>query len=400
VNIVKAARIIPVLLLISILLSTGQMTYSAGTPTPVPQRGLPSGGLHVQGNQIVDGNGQPFLLRGAVIESGFNNAKVKEGPDSELFQATQHLTNTTFSVMHQQWNMNAVRLPLSNWLWQDDPEGYLDRVESVVKQANDAQLIVILALDSSRNAGSPYPKTETKMPMAEAADFWKSTAARFKDNPNVMFDLFNEPNMNGDSGDTKAPTSKTRLPTDAEWDFWATGGTKNGQAYIGMQNLVDAIRGTGALQVIVASGMGGVLFRNAARHALKDSLKDGNIIYAVHVYFGEYNHTTDQWNSSFGFMAQRYPIYVSEWAFLPNGDYKEFCKHVEYDAAPAKVQEFMKYMDTRKISWTAYSFALNRLIQDYSSYAPTQLDIPWECGDRKTKAGMGTLVKQFLTGGQ
>ena len=47
---------------------------------------------------------------------------------------------------------------------------------------------------------------------------------------------------------------------------------------------------------------------------------------------------------------------------------------------------------------SAADFSLNHLIQDYTDYTPTTLDIPWECGDHKSTAGMGTLVKQFLTG--
>jgi hypothetical protein len=161
-----------------------------------------------------------------------------------------------------------------------------------------------------------------------------------------------------------------------------------------MQTLVDTIRAAGAQQVIVASGMGGTLFRNADRHALKDK----NVIYAVHVYFGSNNYLVDHWNRNFGFLTQRFPVYVSKWTFAPNADYKEQCRHVEYEDAPKKVLEFMRYMDTRKISWTAWSFSLNRLILDYTDYTPTTLDMPWECGDHKSKAGMGTLVKQFLTG--
>jgi hypothetical protein len=166
-------------------------TFAAtATPTAVPTRGLPSGGLQVQGNQLVDGSGQAFLLRGAQVDSSFNNTRVKEGPESELFQATQHLTATAFGIMHKEWNMNMLRLPITNWIWQDDPDGYLDRVESVVKQANDAGLVVVLALYSDREAGSPYYKGDTKMPTDEAVAFWQAVAGRFKDYPFVIFDLF------------------------------------------------------------------------------------------------------------------------------------------------------------------------------------------------------------------
>jgi hypothetical protein len=36
------------------------------------------------------------------------------------------------------------------------------------------------------------------------------------------------------------------------------------------------------------------------------------------------------------------------------------------------------------------------LIQDYTNFTPTTLDIPWRCGDQSSHAGMGIIVKQFL----
>ena len=36
------------------------------------------------------------------------------------------------------------------------------------------------------------------------------------------------------------------------------------------------------------------------------------------------------------------------------------------------------------------------IIQDYTDFTPTTLDIPWCCGDQSSHAGMGSIVKQFL----
>jgi hypothetical protein len=58
---------------------------------------------------------------------------------------------------------------------------------------------------------------------------------------------------------------------------------------------------------------------------------------------------------------------------------------------------FLNYMAMRHANWTAWSFTPNHLILDFNSFTPTTLDIPWTCGDSTSKAGMGTLVKQFLT---
>jgi hypothetical protein len=63
------------------------------------------------------------------------------------------------------------------------------------------------------------------------------------------------------------------------------------------------------------------------------------------------------------------------------------------------VNAFLNYMASRNASWTAWEFTPYHLIQDYSTFTPTTLDMPWTCGDINSRAGMGTLVKQFLFNG-
>ncbi|MFF3818533.1 cellulase family glycosylhydrolase [Streptomyces bluensis] len=62
----------------------------------------------------------------------------------------------------------------------------------------------------------------------------------------VVFDLFNEP----------CPDRATSTATQA-WTCWRDGGTCPGLAYevAGMQDLIDAVRGTGAKNVILAGGL-------------------------------------------------------------------------------------------------------------------------------------------------
>ena len=66
-------------------------------------------------------------------------------------------------------------------------------------------------------------------PTDDSVDFWKEAAARYKNHPAVLFDLFNEPH-------------------DISWEVWRNGGTvedkKQRTAYEspGMQRLVDAVR--------------------------------------------------------------------------------------------------------------------------------------------------------------
>jgi hypothetical protein len=340
---------------------------------------FPVGAFHVQGNKFVDSTGHTFLLHGAQIAGAFNAQNL----DGKEQLAAQHLDSPTFDVMHQQWNMNALRIPTCDYLWQADPTGYLSHLDQVVHAANSAKLVVVLDLHEDARCGAPTQNLNFKLPLPEAATYWTAIAAHYKNNPDVIFDVYNEPV-------TKKPATDL---TDTDWQLWLHGGTVQGVQVLGMQNLVDAIRGTGATQVVMVEGLhGGSSLTNIGNHLVADS----NVSYEVHVYFSPTAVTADQWDANFGFLSNRFPVYVGEWALLPNAFYPNQCRSVPHDQADQKVTEFMTYMDAHTMSWTAWAFMESRLIQNYTNYAPTTLDIPWTCGDTNSPAGMGTLVRQHL----
>src|SRR5690606_11791424 len=83
-------------------------------------------------------------------------------------------------------------------------------------------------------------------PDQDAVEFWKSAAVRYKNHPTVLFGIFNEV-----FGTT--------------WEVWQRGGLieyhdqKLGETIryqsVGMQALVDAIRATGARNIVVVGGL-------------------------------------------------------------------------------------------------------------------------------------------------
>lgn len=363
------------------------------TPIPntqiVPQPSgvgyFPSGAIHVQGNQLVDPTGHSLVLRGSQIEGAFN---VQNQGTSELL-ATQNLNNTTFNVMHQQWNMNVVRIPLCDYLWQSDPEGYIAHLDTVIQEAINAKLVVVLDLHEDTKCGAPLDQLSSKLPFPLSVSFWKAIATHFKDNPYVMFDVYNEPAIVRHHGNALKQT-------DADWKLWLHGGLINGQQYIGMQELVDTIRATGANQIIMVEGLSiGTSFNNIGNNTINDP----NIVYEVHMYFGSKRLTSSDWDRDFGFLTSRYPVYVGEWAFLPyKGSGAGDCS-IPPNQAVQKVNEFLNYMAAHNVSWSAWSFMQNRLLASYTNYTPTNLDGNWTCGPT-SHAGIGQIVKDYLTGHQ
>jgi endoglucanase len=362
------------LAVLALALASCSSTSSApgGGQAPAAAAGMP----HVEGSRIVDGKGNPLLLRGAQIESAFNYVKQWQRGDSPLAL----LNSRTFAVMAS-WRMNEVRVPLSNWILALDQERYLRLLDQVVQQANAAGLYVVLDLHDDAQSGSPYGKG-ADFPKAESLAFWKTIASRYRENPMVLFDLFNEPQT-------------------PDWQTWLHGGATAGQASpreVGFQDLVDAIRRppVSARQIIVVEPGGDR--RNGWATIGTNTIRDPNIAYSLHVYDGIVQSPQQQ-DAKWGPLLGHFPLYIGEWALLPNSYTPAQCRGIPHDQADQIVRNFLDYMKSRGASWSAWSFTPGHLFVDSSSYSPTTLDQPWTCGDTHSDAGMGALVKQFLAAG-
>ena len=349
-------------------------THSVFTPS------FPTGMPHVLGTQIVDSAGHQIILRGAQLETSFNYIKSWQAGQ---MPANVMLTGATFNAMVREWNMNVLRLPISNWIYALNPALYMSQLDRAIQLANSAGLYVVLDLHDDAKSGSPYGDN-AGLPKTESLAFWKIIAAHYKNNPMVMFDIFNE-------------------PKDTSWQQWLHGGgTVDGANVVGFQDLVDAIRSVGAQQIIIVEpgSAGGGSPANAGWVTIgNNTINDPNIMYSLHIY-DSIMDTPQQQDARWGPILNHQPIFYGEWALLPNGygtaGY-DHCKNIPHSQADQIVTAFMQYMASRHANWTAFQFTPYHLIQDFTTYTPTTLDIPWVCGDPTSHAGMGTMVKDFLT---
>ena len=147
------------------------------------------------------------------------------------------------------WDVNVVRVPLNEQCWlginaprQFSGARYRRIVASYVRALNAAGLFVILDLHW---AAPGAVKANRQLPMADADHapaFWRSVAGTFKDDHDLIFDLFNE-------------------PFDISWSCWLHGceipAGSAAPAYraAGMQQLVNAVRSTGATQPLMLGGI-------------------------------------------------------------------------------------------------------------------------------------------------
>ncbi len=277
-----------------------------GTPaTPVaaqPAQPAPTAGLRVEGHRLIDANGQAIRLLG-VNRAGTEYACAQgwgifDGP---------HDAASVAAI--RSWGSNAVRVPLNEhcWLGLDTVAPglggliYQAAIREWVATLRAAGLYVILDLHWT---APPGRKADRQWPMPDrdySPSFWREVATSYRGDGAVLFDLFNEPypDYNHDSEEA--------------WRCWRDGGTCVGVGYpaAGMQELVDAIRSTGATNVILLPG---VQYANAFSRFRSYAPRDpvGNLAASWHSYNFMRWPEESQWDAKVGIPTTGVPLIAGE----------------------------------------------------------------------------------------
>lgn len=281
--------------------------------------------LHVEGNRIVTSDGEPYRLLG-VNKSGSEYACVQGNgiwADS---------TDDSDLAFMQQWRIRALRIPLNEQCWlggfdEIKPEGsgqpYRDAVTEWVDLVLARGITPIVELHwtwgayTGPEATCEVPLAGCQKPMPDmkyAVPFWTSVAETFGSNPAIVFDLFNEPWPETAMGLTGDDRGKA-------WRCWRDGGkvcgTKTGKQktfhyeVAGMQDLLDAVRGTGAENVVMA---GGLQWSNDLRgwraHRPKDPT--GNLVAAFHTYNWNRCNSVACFRQEYAPVARTVPVVAGE----------------------------------------------------------------------------------------
>ncbi len=247
------------------------MPADAAPTTPLPPAAALS--VRVQGRHFIDAAGQPLRLRG-VSYSGFESVAIQGWSPNDPSGAQAGQPGGPKWSAIRRWNANTVRLPLNeaSWLGHDcidseglrrkpDPGGnYRAAVIAQVAAATAAGLYVILDLHWSA-PGKACPMLQTQMANRDhSLAFWTSVASQFKNQPAVLFELFNEPFLNFDfSGDPWPYMMQGRggsfsgYPATSGSGKWRD--VKQPWAIASYQAMVDAVRATGARNVVLIGSL-------------------------------------------------------------------------------------------------------------------------------------------------
>lgn len=305
--------------------------------------------LHTEGTRTLDAGGRPVLL------FGVNIASLEWQTDGDHVQQSVNLAITD-------WKVKLIRLPLAQDRWfgrmKDQTDGgtsYRTLVDNLVDTCAAAQVYIDLDLhwsDCGQWVNDGGKLGQHNMPDKNSVTFWRDLAIRYKNHPNVIFGLYNEPH-------------------DVPWEVWLNGGTatdiparwnqdqtRTTYEAVGMQELYDTVRAAGAQNIVTVSGLdwgydlSGVLQGYA--------VKGTNYWYETHPYPNK-----KDWDKCFGEVSAKYPVYVGEWGF--GGFAFGGTNGLDY------ARSLMACTEQRRLHWTAWDLhpaAGPTLIKNWK-YEPT-----------------------------
>lgn len=189
--------------------------------------------LHTVGDRALDAHSRRYEPVGISVYGGLEQWNGLD-PGVEQRVSAQITAATRF------WHANTVRLQVAEALYFADPAPFLQELDREVLQISCAGAIAVINDNTLFTTNPPGPTAET-------AQFLKVLARRYRGFNNVIFDLFNEPRL---------PRRSRRRSVNQRWvwRFWQRGGTVGGVRYVGMQDLVDAVRSAGAHNLLWVEG--------------------------------------------------------------------------------------------------------------------------------------------------
>jgi endoglucanase len=277
--------------------------------------------IQVDGNRFVNPAGETVIFQG--VSSSDPDKLVKEGHWNDEYFAQIAL-----------WGANLVRFPIHPGAWREQtPQKYLELLDQGIVWAKKHDLYVIMDWHSIGNLQDRLfqnPAYETTL--EETTEFWRTIAARYKDEPTVAFyELFNEPTVTG----------KMQGMTWPQWKVILTG-------------LITQIREIDPNKVILIAGFNWAYDLMQIR---EDAFNQPNIAYVSHPYpMKRPEPWEEKWEADWGFVADKHPVILTEIGFCLAGEKGE---HVPVISTEAYGTAITNYCDKKGISWVAWVFDPN-----------------------------------------
>jgi aryl-phospho-beta-D-glucosidase BglC (GH1 family) len=146
---------------------------------------------------------------------------------------------------------------------------------------------------------------------------WSGIASKYANNPNVIFELFNEPGG-------------------GEWSSWKSTA----------QGWISQIRSKGANNIVI---VGGPNWSQTMPQSSGDLLTSDNIVYACHIYPSHIGGGIPNWIEYVSSVA---PVMMTEWGYENNSD-----ANVTTGTASSYGNTFKNYINGKtNVGWIAWCF--------------------------------------------
>ena len=352
-----ASAAIALAVTVSVALGVAGPTASAQAATCHHERGP----FHVSGAAVRGSTGRYIPYGISIVglaHTGYASLVAQDKAD--ITAAADDWCANTVRLQVRQANLVSISGHVS--------QAFLSAVTTEVRFAEARGLVVVLNLQWQLDGDSLLES----MPTHRSEAFWSSLASHFGRDPDVVFDIYNEPEQHAACG----------------WAFWHDGGVCHGRKYLGMQALADYVRAR-ASNLFWVEGIGaGSTLSGAWRYHITG---DGPLEYSEHRPPAP--HQPGTWDSEFGYLANsgHAPVLDGEWADYARPRAPWAC----WDNAPVSAPRFLRYLQAHRFGLIVTQLIKGQLIESPDLNDPTRFRSNWSCTSGLNQ-GVGHQAQQWF----
>ncbi len=329
-----------------------------------------SGALHVRGNKLLDANNKLFIPYGITTYGGI------EYGGGNQWQTFEPAVVAQIKASREYWHANTVRFQVAeqNLFNNGVPADGVNKavLDSLCSQV---QLIRSQGQEAVISDQTEWPNWEERLPTANSVAFWKVIASVFNNDPGISFDLYNEPRLFYPNPTASYGGNLPAVNKDWIWKTWRDGGYADAQHFVGMQQLVNDVRRSGAENVIWIQGP---YFDNTLGLAGQYPVHGTNLVWEVH-------HPAltgpSDWQQNFGYLTTKYPVVDGEWGQYSSN--RPECRPQSYTMVP----KYLAFLRSHNVGVLGWSLQPGAMLADPNHSMPTNTSAP---GDATDPTALGT----------
>lgn len=297
--------------------AAAQQTFSDAPEASGIEARLPA--LRVDGNRIVDEDGETVVLRGLALSDPYHLDR-------------QGHWNRAYFEAARAWNANLVRIPVHPLRWREvGAEQYYAWLDDGIRWAGELGMYVIIDWHTIGNPLTGVPHRPLYLTdREETFYFWHLVASRYRDNPTVPFyELYNE------------PTSREGQFGPLDWPRY--------KAFV--EELISMLRAIDDRKIPLVAGFD---WAYELRNVVEDPIGFPGVAYVTHPYPQKVEPPWEEkWERDFGHVADHYPVFATEFGFMAEGDRGA---HIPVISDETYGRAVTDYFERKGISWTVWVF--------------------------------------------